>query len=87
MKKKIKNLIKKLKKWKDEEEKDKIMLKIQVLATSGLVFIHGANNMTILVLLFSTVPKIAKYGIILFLIISNITVYFILKKFGRVWFK
>ena len=87
MKKKIKNLIKKLKKWKDGEDKDKIMLKIQVFATSGLVFIHGVNNMTILVLLLSTVPKIAKFGIVLFLIISNITIYFILKKFGKVWFK
>ena len=87
MKKKFKNFIKKFKKKRDEEDKEKIMLKIQILATSGLVFIHGVNNMTILVLLLSTVPKIAKYGIVLFLIISNVTIYFILKKFGKAWFK
>ena len=66
---------------------DKPMLKFQFLATSGLAFIHGVNNMSVLILCFTTVPKIAKIGIVLHLLVSNIIIYFILKKFGRVWFK
>ena len=84
---KIKNLIKKFKKWKLEKEIDKPMLKFYDLALTTLFFIHGLNNMTILTLLVLTVPRNVKIGIFVYLIISNIVINVILHKFGKVWFK
>ena len=74
MKKKLKKLV-----------NDKPMLKLSDLALLGLIFIHSIDNMTILLLLASTVSKIAKIGIAIYLLTSNLLIYIILKKFGKVW--
>ena len=61
------------------------MLKLSDLALLGLVFIHGMNNLIIVMYLPSEEPLKVKIGISVWLVVSNLVVYIILKKFGRVW--
>lgn len=65
----------------------KKMTRYSDIAKQLLVMIHGFNVFTIFLFIIDMTSDLRKLFAVIYLIVSNLIIYGIVKKFGKVWFK
>ena len=65
----------------------KKMTRYSDIAKQVLIAIHMINVWTIFLFITDMTSDLRKLFMVIYLILSNVVIYQILKKFGKVWFK